>query len=134
MRPFKTLKRYKKRLERRFTQQNGRTQLNFMCDNKLVLGLKALARHLEIPIYPLAEHILQLGMAEVLTSIEDEALMENLQRHLLQEHLFVKDLKTSSELISRRALRLQNAVRFLELIETRSSPEAQREIIEELMK
>ena len=105
-----------------------------MCDNKLVLGLKALAQHLEIPIYPLAEHILQMGMAEVITGIEDEAFIEDLQRHLLQDHLLVKELKPSSELISRRALRLQNSVRFLELIETRSSPEAQREVIEKLMK
>ena len=101
MRPFRTLKRYKKRLEQRFTQQNGRTQLNFTCDNELVLGLKALAQHLEIPIYPLAEHILQLGMAEVLTSIGDKALRENLQRHLLQDHLLVKELKRYQHMDSR---------------------------------
>lgn len=93
-----------------------------------------LAHALECPAYCIAEHILQLGLAEVLTGIEDEALEENLQRHLLQNHLLVKELKPMDEPISRRALRLQNTMKLLELIEMRvGSVEAVRDIIDRIM-
>ena len=42
-----------------------------------------------------------MGFAEVLTSIEDEALGENLQRHLLEDHLLVKELKPMDEAVSK---------------------------------
>lgn len=134
MQLFRAIKRYKKRLEKRFTQQIGRKQLNVMCDNRLILQLKALASYLEIPIYPLCEHVLQLGLAEVLTGIEDEALKENLERHLLQDHLLVKELQAMDETTSRRALRLRNTMKLLDLIELKAgSPEAVREIIARLV-
>ena len=42
--------------------------------------------------------------------------------------------KPESEPVSRRALKLQNSMDLLELLETRSSPEAQREVILRLMR
>ena len=82
---FRLLKggrRYKRKLEKRFSQEIGRRQLNFACDERLILLLKLLAKELEVPIYTLAEHLLQLGGAEVAILMKDEALRNQLCHHL----------------------------------------------------
>jgi hypothetical protein len=59
-------KKYKKKLEKLFKREEiGRKQLNFACDVRLITRLKLLATYLETPFYPLAEHVLQLGMSEI---------------------------------------------------------------------
>ncbi len=130
---FRALKHYRKKLEKRFTRQITRKQLNFVCDERIILGLKIMAGSLEVPIYPIAEHLLQLGAAEVLISMKDEALRERLCRHLVEDHLLTPVTRPESEPVSRRALRIDNALKLLELLETRSSPEAQRDVILRLM-
>jgi hypothetical protein len=85
---FRAVKRYKRKLEKRFAKQK-RTQLNFACDKRIVMGLRLLTRDLEVPMYPLCERLLQLGVAEVAKSIKDESLKEELCRHLIQKHLLV---------------------------------------------
>jgi hypothetical protein len=74
-------------------------------------------------------------MAEVLVSIEDEILKDNLLRHLLKEHLLVKELDPMNEVASRQSLRIANALKFLKLVELRDgSPEAVREIMMKLLR
>ena len=98
-------------------KQKKRKVFGFLCDPNLALSVKLMAKHLETPIYPVAEHLLQLGMKEMVAILHDEALKEELQRHLLQEHLLVTELNEQSEPVSRRALRVQNALKFLRLYE-----------------
>ena len=118
--------KYKKKLEKLFKREEiGRKQLNFACDVGLIARLKLMAEHLEIPFYPLAEHTLELGMSEIGTKIQDSALTEGLQRHLVQEHLLVKGLNPVERHVSERAKRIHNALRLLSLVESKAgSPEA----------
>lgn len=130
---FGALKHYKKKLEKRFSRQITRKQLNFACDERIILGLKMLAWSLEAPIYVVAEHVLQLGASELMVIVEDEALRERLCRHLVEGHLLTAVTKPESEPTSQRALRLENAMGLLQLLETRSSLGEQEKIILRLM-
>ncbi|MFC1971748.1 hypothetical protein ACFLV0_07520 [Chloroflexota bacterium] len=126
------LKKYKKKLEKQFKrEQFTRCQLNFTCDVGLIAHLKLLAMYLETPFYPLAEHVLELGISEIGISIQDKALTELLQRHLLKEHLLVGQLNPVDRSISERAKRIDNALKFLKFIEQKAgSVEAVEHIIE----
>ena len=134
---FRLLKggrRYKRKLEKRFGQDISRKQLNFACDERLILLLKILAKELEVPIYTLAEHLLQLGGSEVAILMEDEELRNQLCHHLAKHHLSEPEVRLQSEPVSQRVIRLQNAMKFLDLVEQRArSPEVVREIIERLI-
>ena len=114
------LQRYKKKLERKFSPQIERQGFNFQCDVTLANKVRLLATWLECPVYVVAEHLLELGMAEMGVMLLDDALTEHLQRHLLEEHLLVKHLDPEHETVSERVLRLQNAMEFLELYESRA--------------
>ena len=130
---FGALRRYKRRLEKKFTKQIRRGQFNFACDERIILGLKMMAQCLEAPVYVVAEHTLQLGASELMVIVEDEALRERLCRHLVEDHLLTPVTKPESEPTSQRALKLENAMGLLELLETRSSLEEQKKIILRLM-
>jgi hypothetical protein len=129
-------KKYKKKLEKLFKREEiGRKQLNFACDVGLITRLKLLATYLETPFYPLAEHILELGMSEVAVISSDSTLTENLQRHLLKEHLLVGQLNPVDGHVSERARRIDNALRFLKLVEYKAgSVEAVEQIIDRMLK
>lgn len=88
----------------------------------------------EVPIYVLCEHSLQLGIAEVYTMTQDEALKDKLCRHLVQDHLLTPVTKPESEPLSRRVIQLENAMHFLTLVETRATHEEQRGIVIDLMR
>ena len=130
------LKKYTKKLEKRYKKDEiGRAQLNFACDAGLIARLKLLARYLETPIYPLTEHLLELGMSDIAATIRDSALTELLQRHLLQEHLLVSKLNPLSMVVSQRAKRINNTFNLLELIEHEAgNPEAVEQIIAQMLK
>ena len=51
-----------------------------------------LAADLGTPIYPVVEHLLQLGAAQILPALQREELKKQLQEHLLREHLLVPSL------------------------------------------
>jgi len=130
---FGIKKRFKRRIEKKF-EPIQRTQFNILCDRKLATRVRMLAHALECPVYCVAEHLLQLGLAEVSVSLEDQALRERLCRHLVQDHLLTPVTKPESEPISRRALRVRNAMKFLDLIEIRAgSPEVVRQIIDRVL-
>jgi hypothetical protein len=130
---FRLVKRYKKKLEKQFIKQNGRDQWNFACDKRISIAIKMLAKELEIPIYPLCEHILQLGMSEVVIATENENLKEELCRHLVQSHLLVPE--TELEPPSEGALRARSVISFLHTVENwAGSPEALAEVVKRMIK
>ena len=129
---LKAVKRYRKKLEKKLSRQIRRQQFNFQCDKRLVDTLRGLAMHLEIPVYPLTEHVLQIGILEIITVIQDDTLKERLCRHLLKGHLLVHSIQPESELVTDRVLRLRNTRDFLRLMELKKNPEEQREIISQL--
>jgi hypothetical protein len=132
MRLFRTVKRYKRKLEKRFSHQK-RTQLNFACDEKIVTGIKMLAKELEVPMYPLLEHLLQLGASEVLEINKNDHLKEELCRHLVQDHLLVPE--TELEPPSENAIRVQRSVVFLDTVaDLAGDPKALAEIMVKMMK
>ena len=130
------LKKYKKKLEKQFKrEQVNRCQLNFTCDVGLIARLKLLAKYLDTPFYPLAEHVMELGLSEIAVNIQDSTLTELLQRHLLQEHLLVAHLDPIDRHVSKRARRIDSALKFLELIEHKAgSIEAVEQIIDRMLK
>lgn len=78
-------------------KEPNRQVFGFLCDRALALHVKILAGHLEVPIYPLAEHLLQLGLAHILDEISSnpdnvEMVKEELSQHLVREHLLVEKL------------------------------------------
>ena len=129
-------KKYKKKLEKLFKREEiGRKQLNFACDVGLITRLKLLSTYLETPFYPLAEHILQLGMSDIAVELSDSTLTENLQRHLLKEHLLVGQLDPVDSHVSERARRIDNALKFLKLIELKAgSLETVEQTIDQFLK
>ena len=129
-------KQYKKKLEKLFKREKiVRKQLNFACDVGLITRLKLLSTYLETPFYPLAEHLLELGINEVAVILNDSTLTENLQRHLLEEHLLVGQLDPVDSHVSDRARRIDNALKFLKLVEDKAGNiEAVEKIIDRLLR
>jgi len=131
---LKTVKRYKKRVSRRFSKEIKRQQFNFCCDWSITVTLKAFAHKLEVPVYFVTEHCLQLGLLEVIDLMQDEALKDQLCRHLVRDHLLTPVTKPQSEPISRRLIRLRNVMNLLSHLEIVKSPEEQAGIILGLFK
>jgi hypothetical protein len=74
-----------------------RKVFGFLCDPNLARGVKTLARYLEVPIYPLAEHLIQLGAGLVVPALDDEEKKKELQEHLANEHLLVPSFDKDNE-------------------------------------
>lgn len=113
------IRRYVKRLERKFSRKSRRKGFNFQCDVYLASRVRAIARHLEVPIYPLMEEIIECGLSEIVEIMQDSALREGLENHLIAGHLLVKHLDPESETVSRQATRLQAALRLLRFCDMR---------------
>ncbi|MFC1982969.1 hypothetical protein ACFLV5_04235 [Chloroflexota bacterium] len=131
---IKTFKRYKKRIEKRFSRHIERQQFNFYCDPDVITMLKDFSYILEIPIYVFTEHCLQTGLSEMIELIKDEALRDDLCRHLVQDHLLTPVTKPQSEPVSRRLRRLRNVRNLLNILEINKTPDEQMQIILELIK
>ena len=131
----KVCRKYAKKFKNRFVPKAiSRRQLNVSCDERLILALRVVAKRLESPLYCVAEHALQLGLSEMLYLSGDEAYKQALERHLLRHHLLVKDLDPLDEKLSRRVIRLRNAVKFLTFFEAKTNPKEQREILSRFIK
>jgi hypothetical protein len=91
-----------------------------------------LARDLEVPVYPFCEHLLQLGLSEVIIIMENESLKEGLCRHLVQSHLLVP--ATQLEPPSKGALRARSVINLRLMLESLAgSPEALTELIKRMI-
>ena len=111
------IRRYVKRLERKFSRKSRRKGFNFQCDVYLASRVRAIARHLEVPIYPLMEEIIECGLSEIVEIMQDSALREGLENHLIAGHLLVKHLDPESETVSRQATRLRTVMELLKVVD-----------------
>ena len=128
------LRPYRKKIERKFHRERKRRQLNFMCDHVLCNLLQEMAKSLECPIYVIAEHVLEMGTGDVLILLQDMALKEELQRHLVEDHLLVEGLKPPGRHVSRRLQQIQNVLRIVSLIEQGVPGERVAEALDRLRK
>ncbi len=127
-------RKYKKKFKSRFVRKEiGRKQFNIICDERLIQGLKFSARQLEVPVYVITEHAMQLGLQEIHLEKHDAAYKENLQRHLIKHHLLVDNLDPIDERLGTRVRRLKNAMRFLKLFEITKDVKEQRDILGRLI-
>lgn len=85
------LKNKKKRRQIR-QKDDLRRQFNFSCDKDLAQRLKILARFLETPLYPVTEHVIEVGMKALNAEIQDKMLRQELKRHITRQHLLEKRL------------------------------------------
>jgi hypothetical protein len=81
-------------------------------DNELLKRVFAMA--LECPIYAMAEHLFELGLAEVSVLMQDDALKEQLIRHLAKGHVLVGGIDAEKLECSHRAAHLKEALRLLD--------------------
>ena len=70
----------------------NRKVFGFNCDQSLAQGVRLTARAIEFPIYVVAEHALQIGMATIAPILGDEKAREELEYHLQADHLLQKNL------------------------------------------
>ena len=129
---IKTVTKYKKKIERRFSKQHGRRQLNFRCDLDLIDVLKYMSIRLQVPMSYVGEHALETGLREILLALTDEALRETMQLHLLSDHLGTQELKPAREAVTKRARMLDSAIRLLDLMQM-VNLEERRELMEKFL-
>ena len=55
-------------------KRKERKVFGFLCDPKLSLGVKMIARSLQVPIYRVVEHLMQLGGEQMYPYLEDGGL------------------------------------------------------------
>lgn len=128
-------RKYTKKLRSRFVRRKiTRKQFNIICDERLIQALKFSAKDLEVPVYIIAEHAIQLGLHEIHLEKHDEAYKENLKRHLIKHHLLVDNVDPIDERLGNRVRRLKNAIKLLKFLELESDPKKQTAIIERLIK
>ena len=116
-------------------KRKERKVFGFLCDPKLALGVKLIAADLKVPIYTVAEHLLQLGVAQMQPNIEDDEAKRQLQEHLINQHLLTSALSEDNEYDGaaaansrsqekKRRSRINAAVKLVRVLETNGvSPE-----------
>jgi hypothetical protein len=77
-------------------KDSGRRVFGFACAPDIHAQMKVLAGELNVPIYALAEHLLQLSVWLVTRAKENPAEMEQLQRHLVQVHVEARTVEKLS--------------------------------------
>ena len=80
-----------------FKKKPDRKVFGFLCDRGLSERVKELSAFLEVPIYCLCEHLMQLGLAHLGLQMRDgqeniEQVKKEMQSHLTDCHLLVKRL------------------------------------------
>ncbi|MEE9399826.1 MAG: hypothetical protein V3V23_06115 [Dehalococcoidales bacterium] len=69
----------------------------FPCTPAIKYAVKSLAGQIRVPVYPLAEHLLQIGATQIETDLEDEESKKDLENHLINEHLLPPVLDVENE-------------------------------------
>ena len=127
-------RKYAKTFKSKFIQgEIGRKQFNVLCDQRLIQALKFSAKDLEVPVYVITEHAIQLGLHEIHLEKHEPAYKENLQHHLIKHHLLVDNLDPTDERSGNRVRRLKNAIKLLKFLELESDSKKQSTIIERLI-
>ncbi len=117
-----------KRLEGKEDDKMRRKGFNIECTVGLANQIRVFATVFECPIYAVAEHLFELGLAEVSIILQDDALKEQLMRHLAKEHVLVSGIDTEKLEFSHRAAYLREAFRLLdeELVFKDTEPVSER--------
>lgn len=127
-------RKYAKKLRSRFVRRKvTRKQFNIICDERLIQALKFSAKYLEVPVYVITEHAIQLGLHEIHLEKHEPAYKETLKHHLVRHHLLVDNLDPIDERLGNRVRRLKNAIKLLKFLELESDPKKQSAIIERLI-
>jgi hypothetical protein len=64
----------------------GRKIFGFQCSPDIHVSAKALAKQLNVELYVVGEHAMQLGLIEIAASMKDPEEREILLKHLHEEH------------------------------------------------
>ena len=97
LRRFRT--KYRQLLDRRHAKAIRRKQFNMTIDAELVLGVKFLAEILKVPRYVITEHLFQVGSYHILQALEDPEKREELEKHLVEEHLLGSELRDGESIL-----------------------------------
>ena len=131
---LRAVKRYKRKLEKKFTKQKGRKQFNFACDTRLAGMVRGLAHYLEVPTYPICEHLFEVGLLELTYVITNTDQKQALQRHLLRQHLLVPKLDPLDHQTSHRLRRIQVVMSLFETLEKARGTEMAGQIVASIIK
>ena len=97
---LRTLKaKYYHKIAEKYVKTIKRRQLNFNCDERVILGVKFLAVILEVPVYVIGEHVLQVGCYHVLTAIADKDNRQKIIEHLVKTHLLGDELNDDENIL-----------------------------------
>jgi hypothetical protein len=91
--------KYRHKAEKKYVKSIKRRQLNFNCSQKLVTGVSLIAARLEVPLYCLLEHLLQVGAYHVAQAMQDQDKREKLMEHLVKVHLRGEELSDDEEIL-----------------------------------
>lgn len=91
--------KYRRSIEKKHAKAIKRRQFNMTIDERIVLGVKALAAILEVPRYVITEHLLQVGTYHILTAIRDEDKRRKLEEHLVEVHLLGSQLTDGEDIL-----------------------------------
>ena len=84
--------KYRHKTEKKYAKVIKRRQLNFTCDEDIIIGIRILAAALEVPLYVIAEHSLQVGAYQVLRAAKNPEKRHKLEEHLVKSHLLGDEL------------------------------------------
>ncbi len=91
--------KYLHRNEKKYVKAIKRRQLNFSCSEGVILGVKYMAAVLEVPMYVIAEHLLQVGSYHVWKGAKDPKNREKLVEHLVKVHLLGDELGDGEDIL-----------------------------------
>jgi hypothetical protein len=77
-------------------KDTGRRVFGFNCSPDIHARMKVLAGELQVPIFALAEHLLQLSVGQVTKAKEDPEEREQLRRHLTTVHVEARTIEKFS--------------------------------------
>jgi len=78
---------YIRAIQRKFAPKDRRVQFNFSCDRQIHAVAIALAGSLDVPLYILVEHALQVGLLAVLDAQSVPERRTEMVKHLVEGHL-----------------------------------------------
>ena len=72
-------------------KDTGRRVFGFACSADIQAKIKMLSGELQIPIFALGEHCLQLGTSSITKAVQNAEERDSLRKHLIERHV---DLRT----------------------------------------
>ena len=92
--------KYRHRIEKKYIKSIKRKQLNFDCSEQMIIGVSLIAASLEVPMYCLLEHLLQVGTYHVGQAMQNQEKREKLIEHLVKGHLRGNELSDDEQIIN----------------------------------